>query len=122
MDIEMIPTAQVPVSKKEKTKSATLSESRRQAFKLFKQKQSIKEVAAAIGRAESTTAQYLVEYIELEKVTSPYPWVTEPTLKQVVEAVKQAGVERLKPVFDVLQGRIDYQQIRIALACLRNRE
>jgi len=79
-------------------------------------------VAAAINRAESTTVQYLVEYIQNEKTTTPLPWVAEPTFKIIIDAAKQAGAERIKPIFDFLQGRIDYHQIRISLACLRNRE
>jgi uncharacterized protein YpbB len=92
------------------------------AFELFKQKKPVKEVADAIKRAESTTAQYLLEYIQKEKTATPHPWVDEPTFKRIVDAVEQAGVERMKPIFDFLQGRIDYHQIRISLACLRNRE
>jgi ATP-dependent DNA helicase RecQ len=121
-DIEPLTSANLAILQKYKPKSSTLNETKLHAFKLFKQKQSIKDVSTAIGRAESTISEYLVEYIEKEKTTSPLPWVDEPTFKRIMDAAKQAGVQRLKPIFDALQGRIDYQQIRIALACFRNRE
>jgi ATP-dependent DNA helicase RecQ len=121
-DIEQIPAADFVASRVGKPKALNLSEARLLAFELFKQKKPVKEVADAIKRAESTTAQYLIEYIQKEKTTTPHPWVDEPTFKRIVDVVEQAGVERMKPIFDFLQGRIDYNQIRISLACLHNRE
>jgi ATP-dependent DNA helicase RecQ len=117
-----MPAAESPVSRKGKSKSSSLNEARLLAFELFKQKKSIKNVAAAIKRAESTTVEYLVEYIQEMKTTTPHPWVNEATFKHIIAAAEQAGGERMKPIFDFLQGRIDYHQIRISLACLRNRE
>ena len=121
MDVAIDPAAFF-VSRKSKPAPSQLSESRRLAFELFKQKHSIPEVASAIKRAESTTMQYLVEYIQREKLYLPLPWVDDQTFKEITEVAKQTGIERLRPIFDFLQGRIDYNQIRISVACLRNNE
>jgi ATP-dependent DNA helicase RecQ len=122
MDTKPIPAANLAVLRKSKSKSSNLSEARSLAFELFKQKYPVNKVATAIKRAGSTTVQYLIEYIQREKTTTPLPWVDEPTFKCIVDAAEQAGVERMKPVFDFLQGQVGYDQIRISLACLRNRE
>jgi ATP-dependent DNA helicase RecQ len=121
-DMEPLPHAKLAAVQKEKPKSLNQSPARSQAFKLFGQKQSIKHVAEYIQRAESTTEQYLVEYIEQEKITNPYPWVDEATFKQIAHAAEQSSAQRVKPVFDFLGGQTDYTQIRLTLACLRNRK
>jgi hypothetical protein len=55
-------------------------------------------------------------------MTNPYPWVDEATFKQIAHAAKQSRAERVGPVFDFLGGQTDYTQIRLTLACLRNRK
>lgn len=110
------------VLQKDKSAVSNPSPSRLEAFKLFGQKQSIQDVAKTIGRAESTATQYLVEYIQRERTTHPHPWVDETTFKHIRSAAEKTGVERIKPVFEYLEGKVDYTQIRIGLACLRNRE
>jgi len=111
-------SAQLQVNKP-KTRSRA-GKARQVAFDLFEQRISIKEVAESVDRAESTTAQYLVEYIGREKITDPYPWVDEQTFGRIVEAVQQVGDGRMKSIFDLLNGEIDYNQIRISFACLNN--
>jgi ATP-dependent DNA helicase RecQ len=96
------------------------SEARQLAFDLFEQKLSIEEVAKSVNRAESTTVQYLVEYIKREKINNPYPWADEQTFGRIIDAMKQVGSGRMKPIFDLLNGEIDYNQIRISVACLCN--
>jgi len=96
------------------------NKARQLAFDMFKQKLSIEEVAKSVNRAESTTTQYLVEYIKREKISKPYPWVNEQTFGRIIDAVKQVGSDRMKPIFDLLNGEIDYNQIQISVACFRN--
>ena len=110
------------VRRQAESKPAALNESRAIAFELFRQKHPIKDVAINIKRAESTTIQYLVEFIKKDMITSPHPWVDEPTFNRVIDAAKQTGIERMKPIFDFLQGEIDYNKIRISIACFRNKE
>jgi len=64
---------------------------------------------------------YLVEYIKREKINNPYPWVDEQTFGRIIDAAEQVGRGHMKPIFDFLNGEIDYNQIRISIACLRNK-
>ena len=104
----------------EPKKRSKLSKARQLAFGMFERKLSIEEVAKFVERAESTTTQYLVEYIKREKVNNPYPWVDEQTFGLIVDAAKEVGDDRMKSIFDFLNGKANYTQIRIGLACLRN--
>ena len=84
------------------------------------QKQSVEKVAKAVNRAQSTTTQYLVEYIEQEKTRNPHPWVDEQIFRCIADTVRQTGDGSIKVIYDSLNGRVDYDKIRISLACLRN--
>lgn len=95
------------------------SAAKRQAFELFKQGKSIEEVQRAISRAASTTTEYLCEHIELEGICDASFWLDESIVRGVQAAADQHGAERLRPIFEALGGAVPYEQIRIALACLR---
>ena len=50
------------------------------------------------------------------------PWVIPAVFERVREATTQIGLDRLKPLFDELNGRVSYEMIRITVACLRNQQ
>jgi len=93
---------------------------KQRAFELFTQGRSIQQVAPAINRAESTTVQYLIEYIQQEEISDPSPWIAEQTAKKIQQSIQKVGSKQLKSIFDHLNGQVDYNTIRITLACLRN--
>jgi ATP-dependent DNA helicase RecQ len=122
MDIGVNPervSARLPLNKSKMP--LNLSKARQLAFDLFSQRHSIEEVAKSVNRAQSTTTQYLVEYIKRENINNPYPWVDVLVFARIIDAAKHVGSERIKPIFDFLNGEIDYNQIRISLTCLRNK-
>jgi ATP-dependent DNA helicase RecQ len=91
------------------------------AFPFFRQGLSTDEVAKRMGRALSTTLGYLTEFIRHEKRTDPSPWVDAATADRIIGAAEMVGLERLKPIFEALDGSVPYDQIRIVTECLRNR-
>jgi ATP-dependent DNA helicase RecQ len=93
---------------------------KRRAFNLFEQGKSIEEVMQAVGRARSTTTQYLAEFIAAHGVSDASPWVAEEQSRRIVAAAKQVGGTRLTPIFEALAGQVPYDTIRLALACHRN--
>ena len=76
---------------------------------MFSKKYPIREIAAKINRAESTTVQYLVEFIQQENISNPYAWVKQQTAKNIHRAVRKIGSKQLKLIFDYLNGQVDYK-------------
>jgi ATP-dependent DNA helicase RecQ len=90
------------------------------AFPLFDDGLSPEQVAERLGRALSTTMGYLETYIRQRGSTDATPWILRREREQVRVVAQYAGTDRLKPIHDALHGRVDYDRIRIALACLAN--
>jgi len=88
---------------------------KQQAFAMFDDGRPIAEVAAATGRAESTTANYLADWIADRRPESIDPWVDPAVIQRVNEAITPHDTG-LKPVFDRLDGQIDYGTLRVIFA------
>lgn len=91
-----------------------------QAFELFAKQRPIREIAATINRAESTTTQYLTDYIRTEGVADPSPWVDRKSSRKIQQAIQTIGSKQKKLIFDHLNKQVSYHEINITLACLRN--
>jgi ATP-dependent DNA helicase RecQ len=91
------------------------SDAKKRAFEMFARGMGVEDVAAQIGRARSTTSEYLSEFIELKQPKDISPWVSAADYARILESVGRLKAERLKPIFDDLGGDIGYDQIRIAL-------
>jgi ATP-dependent DNA helicase RecQ len=88
------------------------------AFDLFRQGFSVEQVAQRMNRAPSTVHGYLAEFIQYDKISDPSPWVDAATTQRVGQAARKVGTERLKPIFELLDGQVSYEQIRIVLLCM----
>jgi ATP-dependent DNA helicase RecQ len=99
---------------------AAVSGAKKQAFDLFAQGATPDAVAKATERSRSTVVGYLREYIEREGIIDPGQWLDRGTFKQICLAADEPGIEKLKPIFEALEGKVSYDDIGIALACLRN--
>ncbi len=104
------------------TPKKTLSASRRAAFKMFEQGRGIKEVAGTLGRAQSTTVQYLAEYIKDRKPRRIDTWVDTATYQRIAEAVEQLDTARLRPLYEKFNGEIPYHTLRLVMQHLQVRE
>jgi len=96
---------------------ATLT--RRRAFDLFREGKPVAEVADAIGRALSTTLQYLVEWVQETAPADVSAWVPAERYRRVEAAVNEVGLGLLRPVFEALDGEVPYDDIRVVVAHLR---
>jgi len=91
------------------------------AFEMFRQGASVDDVAAQINRAQSTTSEYLLEFVVAEKPASIAPWVSQGAYRDVVAMRSKLKTERLKPIFIELEEKVPYDQIRLILAHLGTR-
>jgi ATP-dependent DNA helicase RecQ len=89
--------------------------SSRQAYVLFDRGLSIEEVASTMGRARSTVASYLEDYVAEKKPASIDAWVTDATYERTLAAAKKTGGSLLKPVFEALDGEVSYDDIRLVM-------
>ena len=90
------------------------------AFVLFAKQLPIREIAATINRAESTTIQYLTDYIQIEKISDPSPWVDKQTARKIQQAIQTIGSKQKRLISEHLDKQVGYHEINITLACLRN--
>lgn len=97
------------------------SASQAMADRCFEQGLSIEEVATKMGRALSTTRQYLTDYLRQSGRTSPEPWQDAATFERIAAIASDYPDDRLKPLFDYFEGAVSYDDLRIAMVCVRNR-
>ena len=90
------------------------------AFEMFQQGDTIAAVMSATNRAKSTVSEYLVEFIQHTVLSEPFPWLDAETFRQVADAARGVGLEKLRPLFEALDGTVTYDSLRISVACLRN--
>jgi ATP-dependent DNA helicase RecQ len=98
----------------------TTSSSKRRAIELFLQGKSIDDVCQAVSRAPSTVSEYLVDAIALHGISDHSPWLSDDLYARIRAAATQHGADRLKPLKEALGDSVSYDEIKIALACLRN--
>ncbi|MBX3427643.1 MAG: DNA helicase RecQ [Pirellulales bacterium] len=91
------------------------------AFELFQQGLNVDAVAERLGRVRSTAVKYLLDFIQHEQLMDSSPWIDPQLAVRIETAAEEVGGERLKPIFEKLQGEVPYDEIRIVLACVANR-
>ena len=101
-----------------------LNEPEIKAFACFAEGLSIKETAAKLERALSTTRSYMMTYIRRQQIRDPSPWVDAAVIEKINAVVSELETDpewggRLKPIFVKLNEQVAYEDIRIVLACRR---
>jgi len=107
------------ISKRKRTR-ATLNLTKQLAFGWFDRGESLVAVADAIEKKPEIAFKYLLDYIAQKKLTSPEPWVDTATFAQIAEAAKKKGTARVMAILKELNGKADFDQVKISLACLQN--
>jgi ATP-dependent DNA helicase RecQ len=91
-----------------------------EAIRLLQEGHTIEAVMERTGRARSTVMADLCEVIEDGRYQpSLSMWMTEETEAAIRRAAAEAGIERLKPVREIVGETISYDQIRIVVATIR---
>ncbi|MEA1921956.1 MAG: DNA helicase RecQ [Pseudomonadota bacterium] len=99
-----------------------LSASEVKAFACFAEGLSLKETAAKMDRARSTTSGYLTTYIRHLEISDPTAWVSAENVQKIEVAMKELGSAPLKPIFVKLEEKISYEEIKLVFECRKNRE
>lgn len=85
---------------------------------LFRKGLPLDEIALSLMLKRGTISRYLCDCIEVGEIMDIKTWVDDATLARIRGAIDICGAERLKPIFDHLNGEIDYERIRIAVTYL----
>ena len=88
------------------------------AVELYRGGATIEEVMQQTSRARSTVVEYLCDYLRAEAPRSVSLWVADDIYRQVSNAAARVGADKLKPIFDALEGKITYDEIRIVVTHL----
>jgi ATP-dependent DNA helicase RecQ len=82
---------------------------------MFRSQQSITDVAQRTGRAVSTVYGYLCDFIRDEQPISVDPWVQPDVYRLISATADRLRATSLSPVFEALDRKISYNDIRVVL-------
>jgi ATP-dependent DNA helicase RecQ len=88
------------------------------AFRLFAEQADVVDVVHQTGRSRSTIMGYLCDFIRDTKPPSIAAWVKPDLYEEIAAAARQSGMDRLKPIFEALDGRVEYDDIRLVVTHL----
>jgi len=94
------------------------TDTKEKAFQLFAHGATVDQVTTITGRAPSTTWGYLAEFIQTHRPERLDNWIEQKTYRAIAAAVDHAGTAYLKPLFERLEGKVSYDQIRVVVAHL----
>jgi ATP-dependent DNA helicase RecQ len=86
---------------------------------LLKEGKGVEEIARRKGLKPGTIYSWVEGLLEERRVSFPEGWVDPERRRQIEEAAAQAGLERLRPIKDILPEDFTYDEIRIVVAHLR---
>ena len=105
---------------RERSRKSRTTASKAESIRLLHEGLTIETVMTRTGRARSTVVSDLCEMIEDGRnQLSLRPWMTEEIEGVVRRAAAETGIERLKPIREIVGEAISYDQIRIVVSTIR---
>jgi ATP-dependent DNA helicase RecQ len=92
------------------------------SHELYKDGHSIEEIAEKRKLNPTTIYSHLAQALESGREVKIGEFLTEEIYKSVISAQQETGEEKLKPIYDKLEGKIDYGLIRMALSYKKYKE
>lgn len=86
---------------------------------MLKAGKSPSEIAERRALKLATVHAHMIKLVEEDNPIKLAEYIKEPTLKKVGAAIEQLKPEGLKPIFDHLEGKVSYDEIRLAAAAWR---
>jgi ATP-dependent DNA helicase RecQ len=106
-----------PVRERPRTSRPTAAKA--ESIRLFQEGCTVDEVMERTGRARSTVIGDLCEIIEDGRYQpSLRIYMTEETEQLIRTAAAEAGIERLRPIKDIVGDAVSYDEIRIVVATI----
>ncbi|MFM7055781.1 MAG: DNA helicase RecQ [Planctomycetota bacterium] len=84
-------------------------------YDLFEQELSIEEVAVQLDRSLDSVSRHLSAWLQIHRRTDLTPWVSPSIRTRIEESLGRLGAERLKPLFEDLQGAVAYHVLRVVV-------
>ena len=101
-----------------RVESAKLSPNKAAAFARFREGATVSELMHELKLTRGTVADYLAEFVRVEKPASIFGWVGEEICERVAAAAAEHGHARLKPIYLALNSEVEYDDIRVVLGFL----
>ena len=102
-------------------RTVRVSRTKQAAFDMFAKGASIDDAMSALARVRSTTNGYLVDFIACTKPTTIDQWLDRATYDAVAAAAGEVGTARLNRIFERLDARVAYDEIKLVTAHLESR-
>jgi ATP-dependent DNA helicase RecQ len=93
-----------------------------ETLRLLSEGKSLQEIADARGRQLSTIVSGVATLLEMGELEFRSEWVSKEKQSVIEAACARVGIERLKPVKDILPQEITYDEVRLVVARLRREE
>lgn len=122
VDASVRPVPKPPSRRGRRAGKATVDLARQMAFCRFDRGEALAAVADAVGRPADRVLEDLLDYIRDKGLTSPEPWVEGSLFARIAETAARVGAARPISILRELGGAATYDDVRIAVACLENRE
>lgn len=117
-----LPANSKPIRELAKVIDNLPSSTQMETFELYKQGLSIDAIANQRGIKSSTVAGHLAELIEKHQPVDIDRLVKPEIQKEIMAAIEEVGDEVLKPIYEYLEERYSYGEIKLVRAVWRNEE
>lgn len=111
-----------PATASTRTTPPTSSATKALGLKMFQDGATIEAVMEATKRARSTCNGYLCEYLRDAAIIDASPWIGADVFQRISKIADSMQTDRLKPIFDAMNGEIPFDVIHIAMECYHNRQ
>ncbi len=88
-------------------------------FEMFRGGASVEAVMETTTRTEGTVRKYLGEFIARERPASVSAWVADDLYERIAGAVDAVGMLRMRPIYEAMDGEVDWTPIGVVVAHLK---
>ena len=107
----------IKVVKEEKLEDKSLVDRYQLTYEIYLQNFSLKEIAAKRGFSSNTIIEHLSKCVEKGQVVDWSRFLDDPEKeKKILEAINRVGLEKLKPIKELLPEDISYEDIKLVIS------